>query len=453
MSAIRVSELEGYRRVDAEYYQPHYLDLVERLDRFKSLVDYSPIILHPAEVTRVYDKVGLQLLFTQNIRANYLDFSHVRFLPIDVEPLIRRNRLELGDVVVTRTGANYGDAASYDGTPSPLYASAHCIIIRCKSIPGAYLSTYFNTEIGRALLRRGVYGAAQPEIAPNYIHTLRIPRDIQTEEFVQYKINQAKQKRGESELLYNQAQSLLAAELGLDHLDLSESLYSVRRASEVWQARRIDAEHYRTKYYRVMDALSNLNLVKIVPLEELVTMLTNGHTPLHHDLDTGDTPFLTAEHVYDFRLDYDNARRIWAEHHANELKRTSLRENDILVTIKGRVGNAAVVEHLPGPTNINQDVALIRLKPGYHPYYIVGYLNSPVGKALMEQVSTGQINPFLGLGNLAQVRMPIFEQDLMDKIGREIQLKIDQAYRAHYEAKRLLADAKAAVEEMIKNIG
>jgi type I restriction enzyme S subunit len=176
ISAIKVSELEGRKRLDAEYYQPHFLEMVKQFEHFKSLTDYKPLILHPTEVKRVYEEEGLQLLFTQNIRDNRLDFSHTDYLPFSVEEQIRKNKLQPGDVVVTRTGANFGDAASYDGTPSPIYASSHCIIIRCKDIPGAYLSTYFNTDVGKALLKHGVYGAAQPEIAPDYIRTLHIPR-------------------------------------------------------------------------------------------------------------------------------------------------------------------------------------------------------------------------------------------------------------------------------------
>jgi len=451
ISAIKVSDLEGHRRFDAEYYQPRYLEAAKRFEHFKALANYKPIILHPTEVKRVYEEEGLQLLFTQNIRNNFLNFSHVEFLPFGVEEQIRKNRLQPGDVVVTRTGANYGDAAPYDGNPSPIYASAHCIIIRCKDVPGGYLSTYFNTEVGRALLKRGVYGAAQPEIAPDYIRTLHIPRfGEKAENQIEQKLFQAKHKRDESEQLYAKTERLLAAELGLDRLDLSENLFNVRRVSDVMSASRMDAEHYKQKYYRVLETLENIGANEVVPIQQMVTTLTNGHTPLHHDLDVGDIPFLTAEHVYDFWLDYDNARRIWREHHETEVKRTQLRENDVLITIKGRVGNAAVVERLPGDVNINQDVALLRLKPGIHPYYVVGFLNSPAGKTLMEQNATGQINPFLGLGNLAKVRIPIFDEKRMNAIGENIRQTVAKGYQAKEDAKRLLAEAKSEVERMVE---
>jgi len=450
VAAIKASELEGYRRIDAEHYQPRYLEMARRFEELKSLAETGTLIFHPAEVKRVYGEEGLQLLLAQNIRANRLDFSHVGFLTCEVEPEIRQNKLKAGDVVMTRSGANVGDAAFYDGSPAPIYASADCLVIRSQAIPGAYLSTFLNTDLGRALVRRGIYGAAQPHIAPDYLRSLRIPRDERTEQIVEQKLKQAKVKAEESEVLYARAQALLTAELGLDRLDLSEGLYSVRRASEALQAERIDAEHFRPKYYRVMDALEALKPKALVPLGSLASTLTNGHTPLHHSLDVGEILFLTAEHVFDFRINFDSDKRILVEHHETELARTQLREGDVLITIKGRVGNAAVVEHLFTPTNINQDVALLRLKPGYHPYYIAGFLNSAAGKALTEQVCTGQINPFLGLGNLSQVLIPIFEEARMTELGQELQQKVEQAYQARQGAKRLLAEARTEVERMIE---
>ena len=425
--------------------------MVKRFVKFKSLADYKPFILHPTEVKRIYEEEGLQLLFTQNIRGNRLDFSHVAFLPFSVEEQIQKNKLQPGDVVVTRTGANFGDAAPYDGNPSPIYASAHCIIIRCKDIPGSHLSTYFNTDIGKALLKRGVYGAAQPEIAPDYIRTLQIPRiGEKSENLVEQKLKQAKQKRDASEQLYAEAENLLASELGLDKVDLSESLFNIRTVSDVLKSSRIDAEHFRQKYYRVLKAMERLKPKSISLLGELTDTLTNGHTPLYHDLETGDTPFFTAEHVYDFRLDHDNARRIWMEDHETILKRTQLRNNDVLITIKGRVGNAAVVYDLPTATNINQDVALLRLKAGINPWYVVGFLNCPAGKALMEQIATGQINPFLGLGNLTQVQIPIFDEKRMNELGEMIRKTVQKAESAGQEAKRLLKEAKEEVEKIIE---
>ncbi|NJM68172.1 MAG: hypothetical protein HC851_22135 [Acaryochloris sp. RU_4_1] len=133
----------------------------------------------------------------------------------------------------------------------------------------------------------------------------------------------------------------------------------------------------------------------------------------------------------------------------NALQKTQLKEKDVLITIKGRIGNAAVVEGLSKSVNINQDVGLLRLKENCHPYYVSGFINSIAGKELTSQIGTGQINPFLGLGKLKKLMIPIFDQDHMNKIGRKVEQKVHEAFQTQEEAENLLEQAKFQVEEMI----
>ncbi|NET08889.1 MAG: hypothetical protein F6K16_30155 [Symploca sp. SIO2B6] len=160
--------------------------------------------------------------------------------------------------------------------------------------------------------------------------------------------------------------------------------------------------------------------------------------------------FLTAEHIADFKINFNTEKRILSKHHNGELSRTRLLNNDILVTIKGRIGNVAIVENLRGNVNLNQDVALLRLTPEIHPWYIVGFLNSSIGKTLIEQICTGQINPFLGFGNLKQIQIPIFDAKFMNEIGERIKEKTHSAHKASAESKELLELAKTGVEKAIE---
>ncbi len=172
--------------------------------------------------------------------------------------------------------------------------------------------------------------------------------------------------------------------------------------------------------------------------------------PLRHDLSIGDVKFLTAEHIHDFKINYETQKRILISHHQTELKRTHLNNGDILITIKGRVGNAAVVENLNQLVNINQDVALLRLKFGFNPYYLVGFLNSQLGKLLIEKASTGQINPFLSLGALRKLSIPIFSESRMQELGILIKSKVEDFYQAELKSKQLLEIAKTGVEQAIE---
>lgn len=213
---------------------------------------------------------------------------------------------------------------------------------------------------------------------------------------------------------------------------------------------RLDAEFYDPRYGEAMAALATSKPLRIVQLGSLLSTLTNGHTPLHHDLTTGEVPFLTAEHVFDFRVNFDSDKRIRRSHHDGELKRTQLRPGDFLFTIKGRVGNVAVAEDIPGPTNINQDVALFRLGDAVPPYYLLAYLNSRVGKAFSQRYSTGQINPFLGLTNLRLVPIPLYSSNRMQSVAERTRDLVATARDARKQSERLLADAAGVFRDLAK---
>ena len=44
----------------------------------------------------------------------------------------------------------------------------------------------------------------------------------------------------------------------------------------------------------------------MLPLGEMVTVITNGHTPHEQDLSVGNIPFITAEFVSDFRINFES---------------------------------------------------------------------------------------------------------------------------------------------------
>ncbi|MCK4325493.1 hypothetical protein KAW55_01915, partial [bacterium] len=180
----------------------------------------------------------------------------------------------------------------------------------------------------------------------------------------------------------------------------------------------MDAEYYQPEYLentKILERVSNLKR-----LEEISAYITNGATPYHEDLSIGDIRFLTAEHVFDFFIDFESSKYIKKFYHDGELKRTRLGENDLLITIKGKTGNAALVFNLEKDTNINQDVSRVVLKKGYNPFYICAFLNSKYGKLQSERLSTNQINPFLGLGNLKLIKIPLIKKGKLQEEVEEI---------------------------------
>lgn len=68
----------------------------------------------------------------------------------------------------------------------------------------------------------------------------------------------------------------------------------------------------------------------------------------------------------------------------------------------------------------------------------------------VNRIATGQINPFLGLGNLRTIPIPLFAPERMNEIGEHLKHKIHQAFDTQKESKHLLDAAKRGVELAIE---
>jgi len=210
------------------------------------------------------------------------------------------------------------------------------------------------------------------------------------------------------------------------------AVFSIVKLSETSNYHRMDAEFYHPEYLKNKRRLTNLK-IPLYSLKQISDYITNGHTPRYADLTVGEVHFLTAEDVLDFIINFETSKRITKEDSYKVLRRTILKENDLLITIKGKIGNAAVVYKLEGETNINQDVARIIIKKSIdkkkiNPYFIATFINSKFGRLQVDQIATSQINPFLGLGNLKQIVIPLLDEKFQDKIEGVLKKALELFY-------------------------
>ncbi|MHC5721599.1 MAG: hypothetical protein ACYTX0_58670, partial [Nostoc sp.] len=62
----------------------------------------------------------------------------------------------------------------------------------------------------------------------------------------------------------------------------------------------------------------------------------------------------------------------------------------------------------------------------------------------------GQINPFLSLGSLRKLVVPIFSEKRMNDLGDSIKAKVTAADKTGWQSKQLLEIAKTGVERAIE---
>lgn len=147
------------------------------------------------------------------------------------------------------------------------------------------------------------------------------------------------------------------------------------------------------------------------PLREAVTKLTSGHTPRFHDVDTGDADFVTVECVSPLQMHPHLYKSVWQDAVKGELARVKLNKGDIVVTIKRRIVDAAVVGNLAKLTAVNQDVAVLVANDEYLPEFFATFLVSRLGKLQAFRNQTEQMNPYLSVGSLGELMVPVVDVD------------------------------------------
>lgn len=454
---VKLSDLALGSRLDPEFYRPEFLLRGKELSCLPRHTLGNVAYVTDGEHGSVpYVEKGVRYLTAENIQKGYVDLSNIRYVEEWVNKRNARAAVSTGDILISIKGT-LGQVAVAEEWLPPANMNRDVAIVKIHSlnIQSEYLAAFLLSRFGQFQALREGSGGVQQMITLGRLRTIQVPLLCkEDQESVAALWRRGSSLREQAKSLYASAHGVLESELGLDMIDLSTQLGCESRISEILLARRWDGEFFRPKYQRVMEAVlkaKKVRVEKFIPIGGLFAYLTNGHTPLRHNLGIGEIPFLTAEHISDFRVDFGTDKRILQRHHETELARTALRDGDILITIKGKVGNCAVVRDCPPTANINQDVALIRLRDGVHPYFLAAWFNSLMGKQLVEQRSTGGINPFLGLGNFRGMPFPMILPRDHERIGDTVQQVVGKAYEAERESARLLEEAKRQVEELIES--
>ena len=161
-------------------------------------------------------------------------------------------------------------------------------------------------------------------------------------------------------------------------------------------------------------------------------------------------PFLRIQNISENEIDLTNIEYITPEIHNTLLRRSQLKPNDILFTITGRIGTAAVVPPNLGQANINQHIVKITLKDeSINPYYVATFLNSRLGRIQSLRKVTGTTRIALDYEAIRSIKIPLPPKLIQDEIAKSIQQGKEEAARLRREALLVLARSSSAAEKIL----
>ena len=215
------------------------------------------------------------------------------------------------------------------------------------------------------------------------------------------------------------------------------------------KSNRLDAEYLNSDAQGLEAQIAKTsNPVK--RLGDLCLQMSGGATPHRKDetqyAEEG-VKFLRIQNIAEEGLSLDDVKFITIKTHEELLNRSQLQADDVLMTITGRIGTAAVVrqEHLPA--NINQHIVLLRLDQNQVvPDFLTVFLNSNVGKQLTLRGVTGTTRLALDYGAVRQLPIVLPDKDIQESIAAEVRTRRERARGLRANAERDWEAAKARFE-------
>jgi len=448
-SIIKLSELDGAKRIDAEYYKPEYLEIKQILFKtnfinFKNLVKE---IIHPKEIKREYEEEKQDYLFllAQNVRPLMLDLSERKYISEEKAKQMLKNLLEKGDILFVRSG-NVGDLTIYTGEPNKCIASADLLVAKVIFKHPYYIGVFLNTFWGRKILLRGIYSGLQPHIAPTYLKQIPIPifsEDLMTN--IDNLFLKVQDLLKQSQNLYSQAENLLLEELGLkDFKPKYEKTYTAN-LSDAFSAHRIDAEYFQPAYEEVIEKLRENN-IELKPLRKFILSIQKGIEPGSENYRDEGKPFIRVSNL-SINGFVDRDQKYLSEELYQQLRETyEPKPGDLLLTKDAAPGIAYVVkEQIEGI--ISSGILKLQINESeINKEYIALCINSLIGKTQIERDGGGSVIIHWKPEQIKKLKIPLLPLPTQQKISSLVQ----QSHEARRKAKELLEVAKKAVEIAIE---
>lgn len=184
--------------------------------------------------------------------------------------------------------------------------------------------------------------------------------------------------------------------------------------------------------------------VPVVALSSILKSIAGGATPKRSDTSLyaeSGIRFLRIGNIDDGMIIDRDLKYITESVHAGELERSQLAAGDVLMTITGRVGTAAVVkkEHLPA--NINQHIARLQVNSSRClPEFLSEWLNCPTGLKASNRLVSGGTRPPVDYHIIRGLKIP-----LPASLDRQNALvAVMDVARSEFKAKLSEADALLA---------
>ena len=462
---VKRSEIE--ERLEPEFYKPSIAEIEQNIREksTKKLRDFALYIAGGAtpkktEEDKYYsDKQnGIPFLRVQNLcpDGTLLLDDCVYITKETHEGMLKRSQVEEGDLLVKITGVGRMAIASVAPDGFVGNTNQHMVVIKTgSSATSKYLARYLNLDIIEKIASRHSTGGTRPALDYPSVKALPIIEGLDFS-LIDSAISEKRYKEAEAQRLLDSIDSYLLNELGITlpeiKTDLKSRMFLVNRSK---LERRFDP-YYSQKHF--VDAFSSLYLGKypVFSLKSLSMLITSGITPKSGgDAYTGNKelgiPFVRSGNIdINGDLNFNELLYIKPEIHNTIMKSSQVKPNDLMIAIVGATIGQVGIYLDKREANINQAIALIRLKDGNDTHYIKEVIKSSIGQLSLNRLKRPVARANINLEEISTILVPLPPLVKQQEIANHIYTIRQRAKTLQDEGKAILENAKKEVEQMIK---
>lgn len=358
--------------------------------------------------------------------------SPVKYMVNDAS--IEKLRLLEGSILISRSGT-IGNVTFVNKTLAKNLVSEHAIRLECDEFAG-YVYAFLKSMVGKNLILSKKFGAVVKEIEPDDIATIPVPdADIAIKNRINNLILKSFELRDESNLLIDNANSLLLQKLNIPSIEILKS--KENRSSFSVSLRnlryRLDGSYHVPIVSLIEDSIraSGNSLKEIGDTEISKDVILPGRFKRIYVEEGFGHVFIGGKQV--FQLDPVNKKYLAFSFHKKRIKeQLELHENMVLITCSGTIGKVALVpKHWEGWAASQH---IIRILPSTKEMagYLSIFLSTGYGRELLLRNVYGSVIDEITDTHVKSVRIPILkDKNAMVDIGNMALKANELRYQAY----------------------
>ncbi len=458
---INISDIIYSQRIDVAYFKNNL-----GLNSYVSLSEYVNIKggkRIPKGSTFSEEKTDYLYLRLSDIDDfENIDYNSFKTISEKLFNTLKRYEIKNNQIVFSIAGT-IGKVFVLKNIPTNkrVILTENCAMLLPKSnnILPEYLSILLNCSFVQKQIEQNRIQTTIPKIGLDRIAKIKIPNVptiVTQQKIVDIYLKAQKErlnKKQEAKSIVNTIDAFIIKDLGISFSHDIKKISSYKLSISSILGERYDTYYHQPYFEEAFSKLSS-SQYPTKSLRDISLVITSGITPKSGGSDysnqTEGIPFIRSGDIdINGDIDFDNLLYITQSIHNTKMKSSKVMKNDIMIAIVGATIGQIGIYLSDREANINQAIALVRLKTGINPEYVKEILQSSIGQINLDRLKRPVARANINLEEVASIMIPIPDINKQNEIVNKIKAIRLQAKQLHQEGDALLEETKKQIEKMI----